>query len=138
VQGAAPVPDADLARQRAVVEAFFAAAREGDFAALLGVLDPEVVVRADAGAVPLGAPRVVRGAAAVAEQVLTARSGAAQLAWTGVSARFCAASARRQAHSAVRTVVAIGHGERETGPAVEWCSRADQRARPQQLQILKG
>jgi RNA polymerase sigma factor (sigma-70 family) len=72
VQGAAPVPDADLARQRAVVDAFFAAARGGDFAALLGLLDPEVVVRADAGAVPLGAPRVVRGAAAVAEQVLAA------------------------------------------------------------------
>jgi RNA polymerase sigma factor (sigma-70 family) len=70
VQGAAPAPDADLARQRSVVDAFFAAARQGDFAALLGVLDPEVVVRADAGAVPLGAPRVVRGAAAVAEQVL--------------------------------------------------------------------
>jgi RNA polymerase sigma-70 factor, ECF subfamily len=70
VQGAAPAPDADLARQRAVVDAFFAAARAGDFAALLAVLDPDVVVRADAGAVPLGAPRVVRGAAAAAEQVL--------------------------------------------------------------------
>jgi ketosteroid isomerase-like protein len=66
------VPDADLARQRAVVDAFFAAAREGDFAALVALLDPEVVVRADAGAVPVGASRVVRGAAAVAEQVLTA------------------------------------------------------------------
>jgi RNA polymerase sigma factor (sigma-70 family) len=72
VQGAAPVPDADLARQRAVVDAFFAAAREGDFQALVALLDPEVVVRADAGAVPVGAPRVVRGAAAVAEQVLAA------------------------------------------------------------------
>jgi RNA polymerase sigma factor (sigma-70 family) len=72
VQGAAPVPDADLARQRAVVDAFFAAAREGDFAALVALLDPEVVVRADAGAVPVGASRVVRGAAAAAEQVLTA------------------------------------------------------------------
>jgi RNA polymerase sigma factor (sigma-70 family) len=72
LQGAAPVPDPDLARQRAVVDAFFAAARGGDFAALLGLLDPEVVVRADAGAVPVGAPRVVRGAAAVAEQVLAA------------------------------------------------------------------
>jgi RNA polymerase sigma factor (sigma-70 family) len=69
VQGAAPVPDADLARQRAVVDAFFAAAREGDFAALVAVLDPDVVVRADAGTVPLGAWRMVRGAAAVAEQV---------------------------------------------------------------------
>jgi hypothetical protein len=72
VQGAAAVPDADLARQRAVVDAFFAAARGGDFAALVALLDPEVVVRADAGAVPLGAPGVVRGAAAVAEQVLAA------------------------------------------------------------------
>jgi RNA polymerase sigma-70 factor, ECF subfamily len=70
VQGATPVPDADLARQREVVEAFLAAARGGDFAALLAVLDPEVVVRADFGAVPLGASRVVRGAAAVAEQAL--------------------------------------------------------------------
>jgi RNA polymerase sigma-70 factor (ECF subfamily) len=69
VQGAAPVPDADLARQREVVDAFFAAAREGDFAALVAVLDPDVVVRADAGTVPLGAWRMVRGAAAVAEQV---------------------------------------------------------------------
>jgi RNA polymerase sigma-70 factor, ECF subfamily len=71
VQGAAPVPDADLARQRGVVDAFFAAARGGDFAALLAVLDPDVVVRADAGAVAVGAWRVVRGAAAVAEQVRT-------------------------------------------------------------------
>jgi RNA polymerase sigma-70 factor (ECF subfamily) len=52
-----------------VVDAFFAAAREGDFAALVAVLDPDVVVRADAGTVPLGAWRMVRGAAAVAEQV---------------------------------------------------------------------
>jgi RNA polymerase sigma-70 factor, ECF subfamily len=72
VQGAAPAPDADLARQRAVVDAFFAAAREGDFAALVAVLDPGVVLRADRGAVPLGASRVVRGAAAVADQTLTA------------------------------------------------------------------
>jgi RNA polymerase sigma factor (sigma-70 family) len=69
VQGAARVPDADLARQQKVVDAFFAAARDGDFQALLAVLDPDVVVRADAGAVPLGAWGAVRGAAAVAEQV---------------------------------------------------------------------
>jgi RNA polymerase sigma-70 factor (ECF subfamily) len=72
VQGAAPEPDADLSRQREVVDAFFAAAREGDFAALLAVLDPDVVVRADAGAVAVGAWRVVRGARAVAEQTLAA------------------------------------------------------------------
>ena len=50
VQGAAPVPDADLARQREVVDAFFAAARGGDFDALVAVLDPDVVLRSDGGA----------------------------------------------------------------------------------------
>ncbi|HEX6678034.1 MAG TPA: sigma-70 family RNA polymerase sigma factor [Actinomycetes bacterium] len=71
VQGAAPSPDADLARQRAVVDAFFAAARDGDFAALLAVLDPDVVIRADVAAVHAGAPTEVHGAAAVTEQILT-------------------------------------------------------------------
>jgi len=67
VHGAA-VPDADLTRQREVVDAFFAAARDGDFAALVALLDPEAVVRID-GAARAGIS-VVRGAAAVAEQVL--------------------------------------------------------------------
>jgi RNA polymerase sigma factor (sigma-70 family) len=66
VQGSAPAPDADLARQRAVVDAFLAAARGGDFEALLAVLDPDVVVRADRAAVRAGASREVRGAVAVA------------------------------------------------------------------------
>ena len=74
VHGAA-VPDADLARQREVVEAFLAAAREGDFAALVALLDPEAVVRVD-GAAGIS---VVRGAAAVAGQVL-ATGGFARLA----------------------------------------------------------
>src|SRR4051794_32740912 len=68
VQGAAPIPDADLTRQRAVVDAFLAAAREGDFDALVAVLDPDVVLRVDRGP---GATREVRGAAAVAGQALT-------------------------------------------------------------------
>src|SRR5215813_3802391 len=68
VQGAGP-HDRDLARQRQVVDAFFAAAREGDFAALVAVLDPDVVLRADGGAQP-GASAVIRGAAAVARQAL--------------------------------------------------------------------
>jgi ketosteroid isomerase-like protein len=72
VRGADPVPDAHLARPREVVDAFFAAARDGDFAALLAVLDPEVVLRADAAAVRAGAPAEVRGAAAVTEHALTA------------------------------------------------------------------
>jgi len=49
VQGAAPAPDPDLTHQRAVVDAFFAAARDGDFDALVAVLDPDVVLRADGG-----------------------------------------------------------------------------------------
>ena len=71
VQAAAAVPDADLARQRSVVDAFFAAARRGDFDALVAVLDPDVVLRADRGAVPVSPARVVRGAPAVARQALS-------------------------------------------------------------------
>jgi RNA polymerase sigma factor (sigma-70 family) len=70
VQGAAAVPDADLARQREVVDAFLAAARKGDFDALVAVLDPDVVLRADRGAVPAGASVLIRGAETVAEQAL--------------------------------------------------------------------
>jgi RNA polymerase sigma-70 factor (ECF subfamily) len=67
VRGQTPAPDADLARQREVVDAFVAAAREGDFDALLAVLDPDVVLRADRGAVPASASVILRGAQAVAE-----------------------------------------------------------------------
>jgi RNA polymerase sigma factor (sigma-70 family) len=67
VQGAAPAPDADLAQSRTIVDTFLTAVREGDFAALLAVLDPDVVARADYGAQAVGSPRVIRGARAVAE-----------------------------------------------------------------------
>ncbi len=66
VQGA-PVPDADFRRQRKVVDAFLAASREGNFEALLAVLDPDVTFRADQAAVRLGSLAEIRGAAAVAE-----------------------------------------------------------------------
>jgi RNA polymerase sigma factor (sigma-70 family) len=65
----APEPDRDLARQRSVVDAFFAASRDGDFEALLEVLDPDVVLRIDGGA--LRPSRVVHGAEAVASQTAT-------------------------------------------------------------------
>jgi ketosteroid isomerase-like protein len=64
--GAATVSDADLARQREVVDAFLAASRGGDFEALLTLLDPDVVLRADRAAVQAGAASEVHGAAAVA------------------------------------------------------------------------
>ena len=65
VQGERAIPDADMDRQREVVAAFLAASREGDFDALVAVLDPDVVVRADFGG---GVSREVRGAEAVAGQ----------------------------------------------------------------------
>ena len=68
VRGENTVPDADLGTQREVVDAFLAAARDGDFRALLAVLDPDVVVRADWGIA--GGTTEVRGARAVTEQAL--------------------------------------------------------------------
>jgi RNA polymerase sigma-70 factor (ECF subfamily) len=70
VRWQAPVPDPDLTRQRAVVDAFFAASRDGDFDALVAVLDPDVVLRSDGG---LSRPRltmVLRGTDEVAGQAL--------------------------------------------------------------------
>jgi RNA polymerase sigma-70 factor (ECF subfamily) len=72
VRGATPAVDPDLRRQRQVVDAFLAAAREGDFDALVSVLDPDVVFRADRGRLAVaGAPSQVAGATAVANQILT-------------------------------------------------------------------
>jgi RNA polymerase sigma factor (sigma-70 family) len=71
VRGAATSPDADLTRQREVVDAFLAASRDGDFDTLLAVLDPDVVLRSDGGVVRAGLSREVRSATAVAEQALT-------------------------------------------------------------------
>ncbi len=77
VRGAATVPDADLTSQRAVIDAFLAASREGSFDALLALLDPDVVLRAARGAVRAGASREIRGAPAVAE-TFSGRARAAQ------------------------------------------------------------
>ncbi|HWF17470.1 MAG TPA: sigma-70 family RNA polymerase sigma factor [Acidimicrobiales bacterium] len=70
VQGERTAPDTDIERQRTVVDAFMAAARDGDFDALLAVLDPDVVLRADEGALAAsgGGTREVRGALAVARR----------------------------------------------------------------------
>ncbi len=71
-----PAPRSDLTRQREVVDAFFSAAREGDFDALVALLDPDVVLRLDAGARRPAASMVIRGAAAVARQALTGLASA--------------------------------------------------------------
>jgi RNA polymerase sigma factor (sigma-70 family) len=70
IEAEAPAPDADRARQREVVDAFFAAARDGQFDALVAVLDPDVVLRSDGGALHPDRSVVVRGAEAVARRAL--------------------------------------------------------------------
>jgi RNA polymerase sigma factor (sigma-70 family) len=72
VQGAAAVPDTDIAQQWEVVDAFIAASREGDFDALVAVLDPDIVLRADRRA-GRGAPVEVHGAVTVAKQAFAFR-----------------------------------------------------------------
>jgi hypothetical protein len=67
VQGKSEIPEVDITRQREIVDAFLAASRGGDFDALLAVLDPDVVFRADHVAVKMGGVEELRGAAAVAE-----------------------------------------------------------------------
>jgi RNA polymerase sigma-70 factor (ECF subfamily) len=67
VQGAEATPEADLARRREVVDAFLAAAREGDFAALVDLLDPEAALEPDPPTLRMGGPGRVRGASAVAK-----------------------------------------------------------------------
>jgi RNA polymerase sigma factor (sigma-70 family) len=71
VRGAAPDPDADPAAEREVVDAFLVAAREGDFDALLAVLDPDIVLRADLGP---GVFQEVRGAAKVGRRAVAYHS----------------------------------------------------------------
>jgi RNA polymerase sigma factor (sigma-70 family) len=71
VRGAAATPDADLGRQREVVDAFFAAARDGDFEVLVAMLDPEAVLRSDGGVARPSASMVVHGARAVAARAFT-------------------------------------------------------------------
>jgi len=82
VQGTTSVPPIRLARQRKVADAFLAAARGGDLGALLAVLDPEVVLHADAAAAPSGAPATLRGAAAVARG---ARAASERSQYSGVA-----------------------------------------------------
>jgi len=78
VQGA-PVPDASVSHQRAIVDAFLKASRESDFEGLLALLDPDVVFRADGAAVRLGTLPEIRGADAVA-QLYKGRAQAARTA----------------------------------------------------------
>ena len=74
-----PAPDPDIGRQREVVDAFLAAARSGELAALVAVLDPDVVLRADEGTARPDASVVIRGAEAVARRAAAFERPAAQV-----------------------------------------------------------
>ena len=71
VRGGTAAPDVDLGRQREVVNAFFAAAREGNFEALVAVLDPDVVLRSDGGTARPAVSVLLRGAETVASRAVT-------------------------------------------------------------------
>ena len=85
VRGATPPREADAERQREVVTAFLRASRDGDFETLLTVLDPEVVVRADATSVAMGSEAEVRGATAVLKTFLGRAVGAQPAVIDGVA-----------------------------------------------------
>ena len=85
VRGAAPGEEADRERQREVVDAFLRASRRGDFEALLTILDPDVVVRADATSVQMGSAPEVRGATAVLNTFLGRAVGAQPAIVDGVA-----------------------------------------------------
>ncbi|HEY7030035.1 MAG TPA: sigma-70 family RNA polymerase sigma factor [Thermomicrobiales bacterium] len=97
VRGATPPREADLERQREVVNAFLRASRGGDFAALLTVLDPDVVVRADATAVQMGAAPEVRGATAVLNTFLGRAVGAQPAIIDGIAGAAWAPGGRIRA-----------------------------------------
>jgi RNA polymerase sigma-70 factor (ECF subfamily) len=77
VQGS-PAPRPDRSRQREIVEAYLTAAREGDFEALMSILDPNIVLRADRRALGRGAAAEIHDAAAIAERAVKAGARAAQ------------------------------------------------------------
>ncbi|MFG2502383.1 sigma-70 family RNA polymerase sigma factor [Streptomyces sp. NPDC048441] len=88
VQDSAPTPDNDPARQREIVGAFLAAARGGDFDALLELLDPDVVLRADTGELASGLSKLVRGAKVVAGQAAMFSEGAPRTEFAMVNGRL--------------------------------------------------
>jgi RNA polymerase sigma-70 factor, ECF subfamily len=109
VQGRAPNADRDVREQRRVIDAFMAAAREGDFEGLVAVLDPDIVLRADGGALA-GRSRVVRGARDVAAQAATfSKSGLTnQLVLVNGSLGFVARRADGRVFSVIAFTIAGG------------------------------
>ena len=109
IRSAGPAMARDLARQRTVVDAFLAAARDGDMTALLDVLDPGVVARADAAASPTGAPIQLHGAGSVAQQALSFAGNAAHARATVVDGSVGVAVAPHGRLAVVLTFALTGH-----------------------------
>jgi len=115
IRSAGPAMASDLARQRTVVDAFLAAARDGDMTALLDVLDPGVVVRADAAASPTGAPIQLHGARAVAQQALSFAGSVTHARMTVVNGAVGVAVAPHGRLAVVLTFALTGHRITELG-----------------------
>ena len=127
IRSAGPALARDLARQRTVVDAFLAAARDGDMTALLDLLDPGVVVRADAAAGPTGAPIQLYGAKAVGRQALSFAGNVAHARATVVNGSVGVAVAPHGRLAVVLTFRLTGH--RITGLTIV--------AEPERLQRLR-
>jgi RNA polymerase sigma-70 factor (ECF subfamily) len=115
IRSAGPSVATDLARQQGVVDAFLAAARNGEMAALLNVLDPDVTVRADAVASPTGEPVEIRGADAVAPQALSFARRVAHARPVVVNEAIGVAVARNGRLQVVLTFVFVGDRIAELG-----------------------
>jgi len=108
--GASAMPNTNRPRQREVVDAFLAASRNGDFAALLDLLDPDVTVRADASAATPGTPTRLRGARAIARQALDF-SHRAKHAHTGLVNGLPAILVTPRGHLAMVMTFTINNGK---------------------------
>lgn len=104
IRGKTSVQDSNLTRQRKVVEAFFAAARGGEFDQLLALLDPNVVLRADREALSSQTPAEIHGASAVAERALAGRSKFAEVAMIDGKAAVIVTSGRHLRRALLFTI----------------------------------
>ncbi len=134
VTGPAPAPDADLSLRRRVVDAFLAATRSGDFDALVTLLHPDVVLRADRAVVPSPEPVVLRGADTVARSAMAATVRAR---FTGPALVDGAVGLTMAPRGQLSLVLAFTIGDEGTITAIEVIAEPD-RLRDLDLAVLGG
>jgi RNA polymerase sigma factor (sigma-70 family) len=137
LQGTAPAPSASGTLQRELVTAFLAASQNGDFTALLELLHPEVVYRADQAGVRMGGPGEVRGSAGVAA-IFSGRAQAAQLALIDGIAGIVWAPGGQARISVPRPVKAVESGTRHRAAGRPAHPRADPERRSSRRHPLRG